>query len=181
VWVLLATAVMLLVPPRRRSRPITALVFGVTGLLLLCFGGYRFVLNYLRFDDSPDRGELVEHVSSPDGRFEVRVFHWQAVLGEDGWDFVVQRRDAVRGVHAYAGCVFRKDYGEIKSVEAGSVHIDFDGDPIDIAFDPRDHAGHPAHPRKPLPRVRMTRKSVRAAERGDTPAVCKIGERGGAA
>jgi hypothetical protein len=67
------------------------------------------------------------------------VFRWQAILGEDGWDVVIQRRGNVRGVEAYAGCLFSKvsgDYSAVLSVEAGSVRIATDEGPIAIAFDP---------------------------------------------
>jgi hypothetical protein len=139
VWVLLTAAVVLLIPPDRRTRPVTALVFGAVGLLLLGVGGYRAVRSALPVDDSADRGELVDHASSADGRYEIRVFHWQAVLGEDGWDFVVQRRDRLRGVSAYAGCLFGEesgDYTGIQSVGAGSVRIATEDRLVDVAFEP---------------------------------------------
>jgi hypothetical protein len=140
-WVLLAVAGTLLIPPGRRSRAATALVFGATGLLLVCGAGLGIAVAFLGGGGPMDtRGELVDSVSSADGLYQVQVFNWQAALGEDGWDIVVQRRDGLRYVEAYAGCLFSEGsarYERIQAVEAGSVLIATDEGPISIAFDPK--------------------------------------------
>jgi hypothetical protein len=88
-------------------------------------------------DASSGRGELVGTAVSADGRYQVRILHWQAVLGEDGWDVVVQRRDGLRTTDGYAGCLFEEStYQGIQSVEAGSVRIATAQGPISITFDP---------------------------------------------
>jgi hypothetical protein len=74
-----------------------------------------------------------------DGRYQVEVFSWQAVLGEPGWDVVVYRRDGLRGSEAYAGCLFSEapaNYRAVQSIEAGSVRIATEEGSIVIAFDP---------------------------------------------
>jgi hypothetical protein len=58
------------------------------------------------------------------------------VLGEDGWDVVIQRR---ADPAVYAGCLYSEDgahYERIQSVDAGSVRIATDEGPVPIAFDP---------------------------------------------
>ncbi|MBG0568642.1 hypothetical protein [Actinoplanes aureus] len=85
------------------------------------------------------RGDVVDRGSSADGHYQVQVFHWESVIGEDGWDIVIQDRDGLRNVNTYAGCLFSEesgDYAGIRSVEAGSVRIATDNGPLDIAFDP---------------------------------------------
>ena len=141
VWVLLAVAMTLLIPSSRRGSATTALVFGATGLVLVCGAGLGFAVAFLGGGGPLDtRGELVDSVSSADGRYQVQVFNWQAVLGEDGWDVVVQRRDGLRYLEAYAGCLFSEGsarYERIQAVDAGSVLIATDEGPISIAFDPK--------------------------------------------
>jgi hypothetical protein len=134
VCVLLGSAALLLVPPGRRRRA-TVLVAFVT-VVVLCAGGVGFPVASLFFGRS---GDLVDRAVSDDGRYEVRILHWTAVLGEDGWDVVVQRRDGPRFEAAYAGCLFSEvaGYNEIQSVEAGRVRIATDeGGVIDIRFNP---------------------------------------------
>ncbi|MEV0897068.1 hypothetical protein [Actinoplanes sp. NPDC049802] len=137
VWVLLGMTVTLLVPSSRRTGAGAALAFGATGLAVLCAGGVTVLAGV--FISSAPSGELIDHASSPDGRYEVRILHWRAVLGEDGWDVVVQRRDGLRFVEADAGCLFSEDsggYESIQSVEAGSVRIVTGAGPVAITFDP---------------------------------------------
>ncbi|MET8150146.1 hypothetical protein ACIBSW_08500 [Actinoplanes sp. NPDC049668] len=137
VWVLLGSAVTLLIPSSRRNLAAAALAFGAAGFAVLCGGVVALIFGI--FHDSSPSGELVDHASSADGRYEVRVLHWQSVLGEDGWDVAIQRRDGLRFVEANAGCLFSEesgDYHSIESVEAGSVRIITDEGPISIAFNP---------------------------------------------
>ncbi len=89
--------------------------------------------------DPSRRGDLVDHATSADGRYEVRALRWQSVLGEEGWDIVIQRTDGHRTMDAYAGCLFSEEsyYKGIESVEAGSVRIATEQGPISITFDPK--------------------------------------------
>jgi len=85
-------------------------MFGATGSALVCGAGLGLAVAFFGGGGPFDtRGELVDSFSSPDGRYQVRVFNWQSVLGEDGWNVVVQRRDGLRYVEAYAGCLFRRN------------------------------------------------------------------------
>jgi hypothetical protein len=141
-WVLLAAAVTLLIPAGRRSGPAVGLVFGVTGLVVVCGSDRDFGLasSFVGGGSANADGELVDSVSSADGRYQVQVFNWKAVLGEDGWDVVIQRRDGLRGGEAYAGCLFSEGaarYERIQAVEAGTVRIATDRGPISITFDPK--------------------------------------------
>ena len=139
VWVLLILTVTLLIPYGRRSRTTTARVVGATGMVVLCGGCLGLAIPGFFTVPSGRHQERVDRMSSADGRYQVKVFRWQAILGEDGWDVVIQRRGKVRGVEAYAGCLFSKvsgDYSAVLSVEAGSVRIATDEGPIAIAFDP---------------------------------------------
>lgn len=150
-WVLLAAAVTLLLPAGRRSGPAVGLVFGVTGLVVICGSDRDLGLasSFVGGGSANASGELVDSVSSADGRYQVQVFHWQAVLGEDGWDFVVQRRDGLRGGEAYAGCLFSEGsarYQRIEVVEAGTVRIATDEGPVSLAFDPKT-----MHVTRPIP------------------------------
>jgi hypothetical protein len=150
LWVLIAGAMTLLIPSSRRSRAATTLVFGATGLVLVCGAGVGFAVAFLGGGGPFDtRGQLVDSVSSAGGRYQVQVFNWQSVLGEDGWDVVIQRRDGLRYVEAYAGCLFSEGsarYERIQAVEAGSVLIATDESPISIAFDPET-----MHVTRPIP------------------------------
>jgi MFS family permease len=137
IWVLLGSAVTLLIPSHHRGRATTVLVFGATGLAVLFAGGVALVAGIII--GSSSRGDLVDRASSADGRYEVRVLHWHAVLGEDGWDIVIRRTDGVRFVDAFAGCLFSETgggYDSIRSVEPGSVRITTAEGPIAITFDP---------------------------------------------
>jgi hypothetical protein len=60
------------------------------------------------------------------------------VLGEDGWNIVVERRDRLRFVTADAGCLFSEvaRYQASPSVEAGRASIATDQGLIDVRFDP---------------------------------------------
>jgi hypothetical protein len=137
VWLLLAVAVTLLIPSGRRGRLATALAFGATGLVVLvCGGGFGLALSCTADGGPARRGEPTDRLSSADGRYEVRIFQWQTVIGELGWDIVIQRRD---GVEADAGCLFgdgAADYQEILAVEAGFVRIATDEGSVFLAFDP---------------------------------------------
>ena len=132
VWVLLAVAVTLLIPADRRSGGVTALTFGATGAVLAVAAVLGLVISVL----AGRSGDLVDHVDSADGEFQIRVVHWQAALGEDGWDVVIQRQD---GVDAYSGCLFAEESGDYVSarfVEAGSVRIVAGDHLITVAFEP---------------------------------------------
>ena len=133
VCVLLGSAALLLVPPGRRRRA-TVLVVVVT-VVVFCAGGVGFPVASMFFGRS---GDLVDRAFTDDGRYEVRILHWTAVLGEDGWDVVVERRDGPRFMAAYAGCLFSEvaGYNEIQSVEAGRARIATDEDVIEIRFNP---------------------------------------------
>ena len=138
VWLLLGTAVTLLTPPEQRSRANTVWSFSATAVVVVFGAGIVLAVGVLS-DHSSGSGELVDTAVSADGRYQVRILHWQAVLGEDGWDVVVQRRDGLRSTDGYAGCLFSESsgaYTEIQSVEAGSVRIATEQGPISIAFDP---------------------------------------------
>ncbi|GAB1644315.1 hypothetical protein [Krasilnikovia sp. MM14-A1259] len=141
LWVLLAMAVTMLVPSDLRSRSAVAWAFGGTGLAVLLAGcvGLTASLFGLGIGSSGRHGNRIDLVSSADGRYQVEVFSWQAVLGEPGWDVVVYRRDGLRGTEAYAGCLFSEasaNYQAIQSVEAGYVRIATEEGSIAIAFDP---------------------------------------------
>jgi hypothetical protein len=88
-------------------------------------------------EGAPDgRGRLIDSAFSADGRYEVRVFNWHAMLGEDGWDFVIRRRD---GAGAYVGCMYSEFgayYEAVRSVDAGSVRITVYEGTVSFAFDP---------------------------------------------
>jgi hypothetical protein len=137
VWLLLAVAVTLLIPSGRRGRLATALAFGATGLVVLvCGGGFGLALSYTADGGPFGRGDPIDRLSSADGQYEVQIFQWQTVIGEIGWDIVIQRRD---GVEADAGCLWSEgsaDYQEILAVEAGFVRIATDEGSVFIAFDP---------------------------------------------
>ncbi|MGK5682534.1 hypothetical protein [Actinoplanes sp. URMC 104] len=137
-WLLLGTAVTLLMPAERRTRTVTALTFGVTAVVVAFAAGIALVAGVLS-DSSSRRGELVDTAVSADGRYQVRIRHWQAMLGEDGWDVVVQRRDGPGTTERFAGCLFAEssgDYERVRSVEPGTVRIATERGPISIAFDP---------------------------------------------
>ena len=137
VWLLLGAAVTLLTPPERRSHTNTAYSFGATAVVVVFVAGIVLAVELL--SAASGRGELVDTAVSADGRYQVRILHWTSVIGEDGWDVVVQRRDGPRSTDAYAGCLFAEssgDYQDIESVEAGSVRIATEDGPISIAFDP---------------------------------------------
>jgi hypothetical protein len=141
LWVLLAMAVTMLIPSDLRSRSAVAWAFGGTGLAVLLVGyvGLTASLFGLGVGSSGQHGNRIDLVSSADGRYQVEVFFWQAVLGEPGWDVVIYRRDGLRGTEAYAGCLFSEapaNYQAIQSVEAGSVRIATEDGSIAIAFDP---------------------------------------------
>jgi hypothetical protein len=136
VWVLLAVAVTMLIPSDLRTGAAAAWAFGGTGLVVLLAG--CVVLAASLFHTGP-RGERVGLLSSADGRFQVEVLRWEAVLGEPGWDVVIYRRDGLRGAEANAGCLFSRasaNYLAIQSVDAGSVRIATEEGLISIAFNP---------------------------------------------
>ncbi|MEV6599270.1 hypothetical protein AB0M36_20815 [Actinoplanes sp. NPDC051346] len=140
MWVMLAVAVTLRIPSDRRSRRTTTRVFGATGLVMLCSGCLGSAVAFFDVGPSGRHADQIDHMSSADGRYQVKVFHWQAMLGEDGWDVVIQRRDGLRGVEAYAGCLYSEasgNYSGVQSVEAGAVRIATDEGPISIVFDPK--------------------------------------------
>jgi hypothetical protein len=137
IWLLLGTAVTLLTPSGQRSRTAAAVSFAATAMVVLFSAGIVLAVGVL--SDSSGSGELVDSANSVDGRYQVRVLHWQAMLGEDGWNVVVQRRDGLRTKDGYAGCLFAENSGafeQIQSVEAGSVQIATEQGPISITFDP---------------------------------------------
>lgn len=141
LWVLLAMAVTMLIPSDLRSRSAVVWAFGGTGLAVLLVGcvGLTASLFGLGFGSSGRHGNRIDLVSSADGRYQVEVFSWQAVLGEPGWDVVIYRRDGLRGTEAYAGCLFSEaaaNFQAIQSVEAGSVRIATEEGSIAIRFDP---------------------------------------------
>ena len=130
LWV---SAALLLIAPERRRR-MTA-PFALAAVVIFCAGGAGLVVVSAL---GVRRGELVDRAVSADGRYEVRISHWTAVLGEDGWDVAVQRRDGLRFVEAAAGCLYSEvaAYDKIQSVEPGRVRIGTDEGVIDIGFDP---------------------------------------------
>jgi hypothetical protein len=139
VWVLLAVAVTMLIPSDLRTGPAIAWACGGTGLFVLFAGCAGLVASIAGVGPSGRHGDRVAVVSSADGRYQVEVFEWQAVLGEPGWDVVIYRRDGLRGTEAYAGCLFSEAsawYDTIQSVQAGSVRIATDAGPVFVAFDP---------------------------------------------
>ncbi|MBU2663986.1 hypothetical protein KOI35_10845 [Actinoplanes bogorensis] len=138
LWLLLAAAVALMIPSWRRTRPVVAAVFGGTGVVVVCGGTFRLVLAIL-FSSSAGHGELVDQATSADGRYEVRVLHWQAALGEDGWDVVIHRQDGVGYVETYGGCIYSESAGNytgIESIEPGAVRLTTDDGPVSLLFDP---------------------------------------------
>ncbi|MEV4639347.1 hypothetical protein AB0J80_18540 [Actinoplanes sp. NPDC049548] len=141
LWVLLALAVTMLVPSDLRSRSAVAWAFGGTGLAVLLIGCVGFAATFfgLGFGSSGRHGDRIDVVSSADGRYQVEVFAWEAVLGEPGWDVVIYRRDGLRGTEASAGCLFSEasaDYRAVLTVEAGFVRIATEEGSVAIAFDP---------------------------------------------
>jgi hypothetical protein len=132
VCVLLGSAAVLLVPPGHRRR--ATVPVAVVTLVVFCAGGVGLAAASFFVWRG---GNLVDRAYSADGRYEVRVLHWTAMLGEDGWDVVVQRRDGLRFVAAYAGCLFSDvaGYNEIQSVEAGRVRIATDEGVVNVWFD----------------------------------------------
>jgi len=133
VCVLLGSAVLLLIPRGRRKRASVLVTIGTVAVFGAGVVGIPFA--FLFFGRG---GDLVDRAISDDGRYEVRVLHWSAMLGEDGWDVVVQRRDGLRFVDTFAGCLFSDmaSYDEIQSVEAGRARIVTDAGEIEIRFNP---------------------------------------------
>src|SRR3712207_3190190 len=97
VWVLLAVAVTMLIPSGRRSGTAVARAFGGTGLAVLLAGCLGVTLSFFVVGPSGRHGDRVDLLSSADGRFQVEIFYWEAMLGESGWDVVIYRRDGLRG------------------------------------------------------------------------------------
>jgi hypothetical protein len=136
VWALLALAVTMLIPSDLRTVAATAWAFGGTGLVVFLAGCVALAASFLSVGP---RGDRVGLLSSADGRYQVEVLKWEAILGEPGWDVVIYRRDGLRGTQAYAGCLFSEasaNYHAIQSVEAGSVRIATEEGLISIAFNP---------------------------------------------
>lgn len=140
LWMLLAVAVTMVIPSDLRSRSAVAWAFGGTGFAVLLVGCVGLGASLVGLGVGSGRhGTRIDLVSSADGRYQVEVFSWQAVLGEPGWDVVIYRRDGLRGTEVYAGCLFSEasaNYQAIQSVEAGSVHVATEEDSIAIVFDP---------------------------------------------
>jgi len=133
VCALLGLAVLLLVPRGRRKR-VSALV-AIGTVVVFGAGVVGIPFAFLFYGRG---GEVIDRAISDDGRYEVRILHWTAMLGEDGWDVRVQRRDGPRFVDAYAGCLFSDlaSYNGIQSVEAGQARIATDVGVVDIRFNP---------------------------------------------
>ncbi|GAA4946947.1 hypothetical protein GCM10025331_38300 [Actinoplanes utahensis] len=127
---MLSTAVVLLISPEHRRRSAVT-VAGST--VAIFFVGVAALVD--------GRGEdFVDRTYSADGRYEARVLPWTSVLGEEGWDVAIYRRDGLRFIAADAGCLFSEvaAYRRIRSVEAGHVSIATDHDVVDVRFDPDD-------------------------------------------
>lgn len=137
VWVLVAAAGTLLVPPDRRDRSATVRVAGGTGLAVLFVAALTFAVGVLA-GRSALRGAPVDSLASADGRYEVRVRNWQSVIGEDGWDVYVERRDGEHTTRLFVGCLFSENssFEGIRPVEAGEVRISTDVGPVSATFDP---------------------------------------------
>lgn len=135
VALLIIAAGSLAIPRGRRSSRAAVVAMVATGVLF-CGGaatldGTVFIVG---------RGsDLVGHAYAADGRYEVRVFH-SPVIAENGdeWDVVVQRRDGLRFVPGYAGCLYSavSRYRGIQSIEAGRTRLTTDHGVVDIRFDP---------------------------------------------
>ncbi|SNY49869.1 hypothetical protein [Paractinoplanes atraurantiacus] len=120
----------------RRPWPLAARVAvgGVAAVVALV--GLRLAVEDTADFSAPRKGELVGEASSADGRFEVRVLHWRAVLGEDGWDVVVRNSN---GREAYAGCLYSENDGTYTGIEAvgdGTVRLATEEGPVTVGFDP---------------------------------------------
>ncbi len=100
LWALLAVAVTMLIPSDLRSGPAIAWAFRGTGLFVLLAGCAALVASVVGVGPSGGHGDRVALVASADGRYQVEVYEWQAVLGEPGWDVVIYRRDGLRGTEA---------------------------------------------------------------------------------
>ncbi|MFI7599323.1 hypothetical protein [Actinoplanes sp. NPDC049681] len=140
LWVLLAVSVTMLIPSDLRGRSAIAWAVGGTGLAVLLTGCAGLAASLFGAGPPGRHSEPVNVLSSADGRYQVEVFSWQAVLGEPGWDIVIYRRDGLRGTEAYAGCLFSEasaSYHAIQSVEAGSMRIATEAGSISVAFDPK--------------------------------------------
>ncbi|MEV8510107.1 hypothetical protein AB0368_35490 [Actinoplanes sp. NPDC051475] len=131
VCVLLAVAVWLLIPTEHR--PLIWAFVAVATVAVLCAGVAGAALGSFLFE----KEELVNRAVSADGRYEVRVLYWVAVI-DDAWDIVVQRRDGARFVAAYAGCLYSEAarYERIQSVESGRARIVTDEGVVEVQFDP---------------------------------------------
>lgn len=110
----------------RRTVNVVALALAAAGVLVLV----------AETNEPSPRGDLVDSVSSDDGRYEAQIWHWQAVLGEDGWDLVLHPRD---GSNVYAGCLYSESgahYIGIESAGAGTVRLTTEEGPVAAAFAP---------------------------------------------
>lgn len=120
----------------RRIGPV-AFLAGAAVLMLYCGGALAL--------ETPDalvrRGhDLAGDVYTPDGRYELRVFHWDYYgAGEDEWEVLVERRGAIQFLAVDAGCLSETvtSYRGVVSFEAGHASLATDGGAVDIEFDPR--------------------------------------------
>jgi hypothetical protein len=81
--------------------------------------------------------DLAGDVYTADGRYELRVFHFDVGAGQDEWDVLVERRGAIRFLAVDAGCLAAEvtSYQGIESFEAGHARLATSAGPVDIEFD----------------------------------------------
>ena len=119
---------------RRRSGPLAVLAW-VAAVVL--FGGGAVAL------ENPDamvrRGhDLAGDVYTADGRYELRIFHWDYGAGRGEWDVLVERRGPIRFRAVEAGCLSAAvtSYRGVESFEPGHARLTTDAGAIDVEFDP---------------------------------------------